>query len=89
VSIRVCAMAVIPVPESEIVTELLEEASPTVALPVTPPEPAGANWIVNVAAWPGGRTSPAGTPSALKPAPEIETPETDSDDAPGLAMVTD
>lgn len=82
-------MAVTPVPEREIVTEAWEETSPTVALPVTPPEPAGANWIDNVAVSPGGRTSPAGTPAALKPAPEIETAETASDDVPGLPMVTD
>ena len=42
----------------------------TVTLPVTGPVAAGVNDTFNIAVSPGFKMSPAGTPLALKPAPE-------------------
>src|SRR6266699_3839203 len=66
-----------------------EVASATVTLPVTVPALAGAKVTDRLALCPGARVSPAGTPLALKPAPEILTLDTDNAAAPALVMLTE
>jgi hypothetical protein len=61
------------VPESEMVSGEFVALLATETLPDALPAPYGAKVAVKVAACPGARISPEGTPVALKPAPETVT----------------
>jgi hypothetical protein len=79
-----CTTAVTPVPESVTLAGEFVALLVTVTLPVTLPVAAGANVTVNVAVCPADKISPAGTPLAVKPAPDMLTFETVTLDVPAL-----
>ena len=80
-------------PETGMVTAVTAEgkrgSSHSVILPLTGPELAGANVIFRSLLSPEARTSPAGTPLALKPGPEMLTSLTDISEALALVTVTE
>ena len=83
-----CATVVTPVPKSAIWTGEFVPLLVTVTLPVTIPVAAGANVTVKVAVWPADMMSPAGTPLATKPAPDMPTFEMVTFEVPRFVNVT-
>jgi hypothetical protein len=76
------------VPESEIESGEFVALLAAETLPVTLPDPDGANIAVKAAVCPGAMISPEGTPAALKPAPETLTFEIVTVEFPALVKVT-
>ncbi len=68
-------VCVLPVPLREIVAGEFVALLATVTLPVTLPEPVGAKVTFKVAPFPAARMSPLDKPLALKPGPEMLSPE--------------
>jgi hypothetical protein len=77
-----------PVPESAIVSGEFVALLATATLPVALPEADGVKVAVKVVVCPGVRISPVATPLAVKPAPEMVTPETVTLEFPALVNVT-
>jgi hypothetical protein len=84
-----CVTAAVPVPESEMESGEFVALLATETLPVAVPVVDGVNVAVSTVLWPGARISPEDAPDALKPAPEIVTPEIVTLALPAFVSVTD